>query len=272
MAFDLDSVPVSSRASYIKTGRDFGTGDTIAQANITLDGHARFGAAIAAYGFGPTQAEQLADLRDLARAVLATRSGTVMTNKQTRIDARDALKKGKAARAQARVVLEAAHADASDAPEGQTEPLRATLGEVAQALGFTRSSGDDKQRLAQQLGSLKAALERPGLAPFTAAIGGPEALAALDAALAGLSPVLDLPPGTAGSPADTERLDLVDGLIVALCRRARRAARLAAQARAEPSLAKAFELDGLYPKRRSPSTSSDIPPVEAAPTPIEPVA
>jgi len=53
-----------------------------------------------------------------------------------------------------------------------------------------------------------------------------------------------------GTPTETARLDLVDGLIVELCRAARRAARAAARALGRPEIAKAFELTHLYKQTR----------------------
>jgi hypothetical protein len=49
-----------------------------------------------------------------------------------------------------------------------------------------------------------------------------------------------------GTVAETEQLDQIDGLIVDLVRRARKAARSAARQMGQPALAKAFELDLLY--------------------------
>jgi hypothetical protein len=50
----------------------------------------------------------------------------------------------------------------------------------------------------------------------------------------------------AGTTADTQRPDWLDGLIVQRVRRARRAARSAGRENADPALAAAFELSKLY--------------------------
>lgn len=49
-----------------------------------------------------------------------------------------------------------------------------------------------------------------------------------------------------GTPAETELLDSIDGLIVELCRLARKAGRALARETSQPAIAKEFELDALY--------------------------
>ena len=68
-------------------------------------------------------------------------------------------------------------------------------------------------------------------------------LVTCSAALRAISQEAATAPGT---PAQTELLDLIDGIIVGLSRGARRAARAAAKASGEPAMATAFELTELY--------------------------
>jgi hypothetical protein len=64
-----------------------------------------------------------------------------------------------------------------------------------------------------------------------------------------------------GTLAETEKLDLIDGIIVSLVRMAQKAGDAAAKELGEPSIATAFELSVLY-KRKAKTKSDAAPSVE----------
>ena len=68
--------------------------------------------------------------------------------------------------------------------------------------------------------------------------------------------------GSPGTPAETEQLDLLDGIIVALVRGARKAARAAAKRLGTPALTADFELTKLYGPK---TAAKPAPPVVGAP-------
>ena len=60
-----------------------------------------------------------------------------------------------------------------------------------------------------------------------------------------------------GTPEETDKLDLVDGIIVGLTRSAREAAAAASKALGEPAIKAAFRLDQLYGGARAKKKSTD---------------
>ena len=121
----------------------------------------------------------------------------------------------------------------------------------------------DPNVLAEQLDLLRGALAAPPIAEVTASRGGPAAVAVLAAAASGVRAVAAGRPSGTGTPEETERLNLIDGLIVTLARRARAAARSASDELGQPAMAKAFELSALY--AATASATVEPPPAEPAP-------
>lgn len=74
-------------------------------------------------------------------------------------------------------------------------------------------------------------------------------------------------PSPSGCLAETDRLDLLDGIIVALARGARKAARDAARRLGQPSLTANFELDKIYKRGAAPAkiAAPATPPAPATP-------
>jgi hypothetical protein len=65
VALDLEAFPAAVRATQIRLGEQFGSQDTLDQANQTLTGYAAYGAALAGAGFVAPDAERLTEARDL---------------------------------------------------------------------------------------------------------------------------------------------------------------------------------------------------------------
>ena len=137
---------------------------------------------------------------------------------------------------------------------------------VQSALLQTSFSGDEDEPLARQLDLLRGTLLDSELAKVARDRGGAETAKALGAAADELRK-RSAEVVSRGTPAETERLDLIDGIVVQLCRSARRAARVCAKALGQPALATPFELSALDSRPDKPKLPAEPAPVEPAPAP-----
>ena len=112
-------------------------------------------------------------------------------------------------------------------------------------------AADHAEGLAKQLDAQHELLQEPLIAQAAQHRGGPASVVELGARAAGLRHAAQAKAEPRGTPAETELLDLVDGLILGLTRGAREAAEAAARELGEPAIETAFELSALY-KRRAP--------------------
>jgi hypothetical protein len=268
MSLDLDSIPAATRAKQIKLGRQFSSPDTLAQANHTLNALGSYGDAVAADGFIADDTARLTDARDLLIAAgvgrEAARTGKKVTNKQRA----EAVAEGKKLRRRGRAILENVEAALMESPD----PAAAdAVPSIKATLESTHTAGTDAEKLATQLDQLVATLKLPGVKNEAAKRGGAEAVTDLTAGAAALRETDEEGALPAGTPAETERLDHLDGIIVGLTRRARNAARSTAARLGKPAIAAAFELDKLYPpagkkaEKAAPKGNGATPPVVDAP-------
>ena len=255
MPIDLSALSPEASAAYILVGRQFGSPDTTAQANQTLKGLSTYAAELVQHGFAVEDGARLADARDALVAAGADRVGAVGDKKVTNATHGAALQEGKSRRESARSILENTQ---RSLVESGTAVARLGAKVIGAALQQTRSVGADGGKLAEQLDVLSGALADPNVAPAAAGRGGPAAVSALVAMAAELRASVA---ARAGSP-ETEQLDLLDGIIVALVRGARKAARAAAKRLGTPALTADFELTRLYGPK---TAAKPAPPVVGAP-------
>jgi hypothetical protein len=260
MSIDLSALSPEAREAYIVVGRQFGSPDTVAQANQTLKGVAAHGTALAAHGFAAEDGARLADARDALVAAGADRVGAVGEKKITNATLASALQDGKTQRESARSILENTQRALTEAggPAGKAGAMV-----IRTALQQTRSAGADGGKLAEQLDVLRGALSDPGVVIAATGRGGPAAVTALLDAASTLRAAAAERAGAAGTPAETERVDLLDGIIVALARGARKAAGSAAKRLGTPALMADFELTRLYGTRAA--VKAEAPPGGGAP-------
>ncbi len=248
MPIDLSALSPEARAAYVRVGRQFGSPDTAAQANQTLKGLATHGAELVAHGFAPEDAVRLAEARDALVAAGADRLGAVGDKKITNATHSAALEDGKDQRDSARSILENTHRLLTETGGAAGKAGTAV---ISAALQQTRSVGSDGEKLAEQLDVLGKALSDPSVAPTAANRGGPAAVIALGAQATALRAAVADRAGSPGTQAETEVLDVFDGIIVALARGARKAARAAAKRLGTPALKANFELTKLYGPRKA---------------------
>jgi hypothetical protein len=243
MTFDLSTIPAATREEQIRIGRQYSSRDTLDQANQTLGALDTYDKALAAEGFIPADGTRLAAARDLLAEAGVDREAVRGSKKATSRAYGDAMKEGKAKRLRARTILENTRAallegGAPGAPEAARE--------VDATLRQTQTAGDDAEALARQLDQLAQTLSASGVRAEAKSRGGAQALADLGASASALRAAAQQGATVQGTPAETQRLDHLDGIIVGLVRRARKAARSAAQQLGDPAIATAFELTKLY--------------------------
>lgn len=241
MALDLSKVPAAARERYVGMGRRFGSELTLNQANHTLNALDDHDKTLAGFGFSKGDGERLKEARDLLVQAGVGRAQARGERKQTSTEMLQAMQRAKAARKRGQAILLALLDQSEELGLGAKRPaLLATAAQI-------RSSGEDAELLGQQLDLLRSTLSGAEVAKAAADRGGPESLKELEAAAKALREAAASWRRSPGTPVETERLDLLDGIIIDLVRSARRSARAAASALAQPALAKAFELLHLYP-------------------------
>ncbi|UQA58644.1 hypothetical protein [Polyangium aurulentum] len=246
MAIDLDKIPQPLRGKLIHLGEQYGSQDTLDQANQTLAAYKTHADALKGSGFAPQHAKELEAARDgLANAGVG-RQNARGRKKVTGKAYVDAMNRAQSARMNARAVLMGVKEDL----EGSAElDAPAVERDVEAVLKQTRAAPDKAEPLAQQLAQLAGMLKSEAVMAAAAEQGGAEALAAAEAAIAELRKADQEDVGGRGTPVETETLDLLDGIIVRHVRRARRAAEAAARRLGNPALVEAFKLDKLYRSR-----------------------
>ncbi|MDI1444181.1 hypothetical protein [Polyangium sp. 6x1] len=243
MTIDLDKIPKARRLKLIALGEQFGSQDTLDQANQTLAAYEKHGAQVKTSGFGSKHASGLADARDGLLSAGVGREAAKGKKKVTGEAYVKAYSQATTARLSARAVLAGVKEDL----EASEEPAIAeALATVTAALRQTRSAAKKAEPLAQQLALLVDTLKHLEVAAVAAEQGGPEALSDLQASIPTLRKADQEDVGVRGTPVETETLDLLDGIIVELVRRARRAALAASKRLGNPAMAEAFKLDKLY--------------------------
>jgi len=246
MSLDLSTLSPSARTSYLVLGRQYSSNDTLDQAIQTLQGLAAHGADLVPHGFSAADAAQLQEARDAISAATVGRITARGGKKVTNATYLAALQSGKATRDSARAVLLGARRTLHDLGDAASlEGVKI----IDAALAQTRAAGGDGEKLASQLDTLRAAFGNAAVTSAAALRGGPAAVAELEGSATTLRSAAVGRTVSPGTPAETEHLDVLDGLIVTLARQARRAARAAAKRLGKPAIATAFELTHLYAVR-----------------------
>lgn len=265
MSTDLSKINPTQRQKLIYLGQQFSSQDTLDQANQTLGACAAHANIIKAFGFGPKQIKDLEDARDSLQECGIGREAARGLKKANGLAYIQAMNKGESVRAWARTLL--IHAADELTGTEVAEELQASKS-VTSALAQSRVAGEKAEPLAQQLALLLDALKDPVIAAICADIGGPEAVSAAESAIQGLRTADHEDVGGRGTPAETATLDLLDGIIVNLVRKARRAAVAAAKETGNPGLVGAFRLDKLY-NHRSAEPAAPEPEAPDAPEPVK---
>lgn len=241
---DLTKLSAKARERYVRLGRRYGSDDTLKQATKTLKALEVHAGDLAERGFGPDDASRLAAAHGALGAAGVGRESKVTAKKTTRKEYIAALADAKTARTKARTILENILVLLDD--DGNADSAH----KVEVTLGQTNSlpmSGQD-EALAVQLDFLAATLTDSAIAKVAEKRGGPKALDGAQSAAAALRTAAD-ERETTGTRMSTEEMDVIDGIIVTLCRAARNAAKQAAKELSRPALLADFALIHITPSR-----------------------
>ena len=238
MPLDLSKIAPDARASYIAVGAGYGVEEVAAQAEATLGALKSYAERLAPFGFGVRDRARLGEVRAALAPFEAQASRSPLSDR--RLFVRQVLVAAKAERRQARTILRAA---LRELREESTRAAREAAAAVEMALLHSGTSGASISALREQLGLLGATLRLPRVAEALSDRGGTAVEMALADALDNLAEAR-VPER---EPASADEVNLLAGLIVELCRAARRSARCAAQRSLSPPLSAAFALTALDP-------------------------
>jgi hypothetical protein len=251
MALDLNSLSAQARAAFIKDGERFGSEDTLAQANQTLNAYSIHGTKLAKYGFGVEDATELQDARDASISAGVGRETKRTSKKVDTAALAGAMRDGQGCRLRARAVLGGSLR--SLLLSGKTDAVQ----KIESLLERDSLASHDAEGLAKQLDALQGSLKDSVIAEAAKNRGGPQAVIDLESAATALRAAAKAKAEPRGTPVETETLDLIDGIIVSLARMAREAAEAAARELSEPAMATAFELSAIYKRRGTKKVEGD---------------
>jgi hypothetical protein len=107
MAIDLNALEPAARERLLRVGRQYGSRDTLAQAEQTLTALGAHAAVSTAHGFNASYAAMLAEARPLLEQAGVGREDARSGKKETNLAFISALRAAKAKRARARSILSA---------------------------------------------------------------------------------------------------------------------------------------------------------------------
>jgi hypothetical protein len=255
MPFDIESLTAEECVRYLAIGRRYTTEDVLAQADKSLLGYQLYGHLLVVHGFGPEDGALLIEVVGLLRETDGGHIQVVDARKLLGMTYEGARRIAKDERINGRTLTSMSIAPLNRANHSELAQ-RATL-----VLQQTSRADSDKQ-LTDQIKTLHDLLSAPELGPIIATRGGPTILAGLASARTTLLAAVQARAGKPEVTAAAQRRDILDGVVVTLCRAARDASRISARRLGQPAIAAAFKLD-LLPKSRG---SAPAEPVEGDPT------
>ncbi|EYF04277.1 hypothetical protein [Chondromyces apiculatus] len=268
MPLDLAALSTYARERYLRIGHHFGPTEVLVQANkhlLALQTHA---ADLHHHGFGTADRAQLEDARDALQQALIARTRTRAMDYTTLHLHRGAIRQGRHQRRGARALLASAANHLHQTAGGDATD---TALQIEGCLTHTaRCPERDGESLALQLDVLRNMLLRPAVAAVTVDRGGPETVTDLTATITTLRTSNFQHVGTSAQ-SDTERVNVLEGMIVTLARSARKAAVAAGHRLGSEALAALFELSALYPPRAT-AKPEVAEPAAAKPEVAEPAA
>jgi hypothetical protein len=261
MPIDMDSMAPQAREHYHGIGRRYTTPAVVAQGEKTLRGVAKHAAVLAEEGFGPDDALELADRVAELRAQDTDRAQAAGLRKIIVQACTDEVDKAKKWRKSTRAILTAGLRVLRQTGD------EATIRQVHTVLKETRTLGGE-ENLSKQMQMLYAVLAEAPVLTTVATRGGLKVHASYPivhpALVAAQGDRAAQPPATAAS----ERRDILDGIVVELARGAHAAAKLAARALGQSSIAADLALTHL---KRGRAGTPEIDAPEAPQAPAGPV-
>lgn len=242
----LENVSAEKAAQLIKVGQRYGSGPVKEQAEQILGAFAQHKGVMVRYGFTEEDAEEIAQLVTMYPANLEERANKKVGRTVTSAALRAHVKGGKQARLRGRAMLEAVGNRLAAGQSAATDPKADAARLITATLSQTDALSREVEVLLSQLRLIAHCWTSKIIATEAAKRGGDEVIALLQAQIQTLDASLSDIQQAQTTSADTQRLDLIDGLIIERVREANRAAKVAAKTEGNPALADAFKLKHLY--------------------------
>lgn len=247
MALDLSNLSPEAQALYRKIGANYDSGRTLAQAEKTRNGVKKvldlYPEALSLQGVRISTVTRLEDARAALLEATAGREHTRTQKKVTNVAHIRAMFDGKGTRLELHAAYNSARRILLEAGDRDSVNL------IDVTLGRTKSAGADSDVLINQLELLGELLTNTAIRQAVA--DGDETIpTALETAVAERIAALNSTridkAAPRGTPIDTGLIDLLDGMIIVICRDIRRAVRALARSLGQPHLAEEVELNELY--------------------------
>jgi len=232
-----------ARADAIDVGAQFSNPQVRNQVARSLAAFVQTGAELAVAGFVAEDAADLKELEPALNEAQAERQDADTTRIVGKRGYRNAVTSGKGAVRAAVTVLQNT-ASATERRPDSTNPLAPLR--IAVALQKLGPVGRTGKKVLNQLEILEATFADEAVTKATANRGGPTTATAITTALAALNAAWPSHIQGGGTPAESQTLNLIEGIAVGLLRAMRKAARERSFQTGNPALAKAYELDLLY--------------------------
>jgi hypothetical protein len=238
MPFDRSTIAPEAQAHNIEIGKDYASTDVLLQIDRLLKAWLKYQPLLIKHGYTEQLAQLTIDVRDAMQAAGVTRTRAKAEKKATNAALLDAMRVGKNARVSAHSLLAGARFAAELSGD------RAAVNAIDAVLDATRRAGADAVAVRDQLHAIAKLLEVESVRTRIADA------AALDAMLTTRADAIDIARQSrtrgGGTPAETDLVNLLDGLGVGLSRIGRKAGRAASNETGDPAIAEAVELVELY--------------------------
>lgn len=236
MSEDLSKYVGGRRLELRAVGVRVGSDVVQRVAQRVLNGLVEHGAALGGFGYLDRSGQRLQSRLDQSVELTSARPEVARGKTATREQAGQAFRAAKKVHRRLHTLVEGSLAEVRDAlPEEQ-------LGRYALTLKQTRAVGASPQALQRNMVSLASVAEAPELAEELKLRGVADAGAQLRSAAASMTADVAAAQLERGTKAESEEIDVLDGLIIEDLRRIRRIARSAADELGRPDIAEAFSL------------------------------
>lgn len=245
---DLNQYVGKRREDLVRLGRLWGSLTIKEQTNAILALLRENEEILAKYGILALDREELEALAGFYPQELEERTDKKLGNTLTSRTLREVVQTAHTARRGSRSLLEIVgnRLNGRDVSGDDPDAVRQERLQVEAALQSTSRKLNDAQGTHAQLLTLSKCLALPITARIAAPRGADRLQAALSTSLTALTSAIDDMQQLTTTSALTERLDLIDGLIVERLREISHAAKNAAKEEGRPQLAHAFRLSLLY--------------------------
>lgn len=258
MTLNVHALPDSLKKDLLELGRRYSSEETLAQADQTLSAFNRYKKQLLSFGAQQSDADLLEEARAQLTTALSTRAQAKAAKSKTVVGIKEAIQDAKAIHVKTTVVLKLI---VDDLQMKGDNTLYDSMTQIKTALSQMQLAGVTPTQLLEQLGHLKKMLESSTLADALKTRNGTTLAKDVESAMNMLRSRSADHQGSLGTTAETELLDLLDGIIVTRARLFRDVAEAAARVLGEEAILDAFALSYLSskPTKKNASTKPPAP-------------